>query len=252
MSEEFEQDAVWNALSSPHRRKLIDLLRDEPRTTGDLADAFPDLSRYAVMQHLDVLVNARLVLHRMEGRYRFNYLNPAPIQMIYERWMQPYAQDIGKQMMALKRYVNKETEMDLRVVRIEAELPLKTTPQKAFAALTTKLDDWWPHRTRPDAVIICEPGVGGRMYEDWGEGAGMLYGQWSVYDPPYQSVLIGATAIQGQVFNTRNTDIIDVTENGVVYRKSYVLWGMISEELEDRIRTGTDYLLDVLKQHVEM
>jgi DNA-binding transcriptional ArsR family regulator len=251
MNLEPEQDAVWNALSSPHRRKLIDLLRDEPKTTGELADAFPDLSRYAVMQHLDVLVSAGLILHRMEGRYRFNYLNPAPIQMIYERWMQPYAQDVGEQMTSLKRYLAKENDMDLRVVRIEAELPIKTTPERAFDALTVKIDDWWPHRSRPEASVVTEPGVGGRMYEDWGDGAGMLYGQWLIYEPPHQTVLVGTTTMQSNVFNTRNTDTIEITDGGVVYKKSYVLWGMISDEVEARIRKGTDYLLTVMKEHLE-
>jgi DNA-binding transcriptional ArsR family regulator len=258
MTKEFEQDAIWNALGNPHRRRLIDFLRDGPQTTGALATAFPELSRYAVMQHLNVLVEAGLVLHRSEGRYRFNYLNPVPIQMIYERWMRPYAQQVGEQMVALERYVNKqndkETEMEptqFRVVRIEAELPLKTTQDTVFRALTVSLDDWWPLRSREDAKVVTEPGVGGRMYEDWGDGAGLLYGQWLVYDPPYRSVLMGTTWMHDNVFNTRNTDLIEQTDDGVVYKKSYVLWGMISEDVEARLRKGTGYLLEVLKDHVE-
>lgn len=257
MSVDIEQDAIWNALSNPNRRKLIDLLRGGPRTTGDLAAAFPDLSRYAVMQHLDVLVEAGLVIHRSEGRYRHNYLNPVPIQLIYERWMHPYAQQVGQQMTALKQYIeqtnHKEINVDqpLRVVRIEAELPLKTTQDKAFRALTTHLNDWWPLRSRQNATVITEPGVGGRMYEDWGDGAGVLYGRWLLYDPPHQSVLVGTTWMYENVFNTRNTDTIELSENGVIYKKSYVLWGMISEEVEARIRKGTGYLLDVLKDHLE-
>jgi len=46
---------VFRAIGSPIRRRILDCLRDQPRTTGQLADAFPKLSRFAVMQHLTVL-----------------------------------------------------------------------------------------------------------------------------------------------------------------------------------------------------
>jgi hypothetical protein len=64
-------------------------------------------------------------------------------------------------------------------------------------------------------------------------------------------VLVGTTWMHENVFNSRNTDTIEVTENGVIYRKSYVLWGMISEEVEARLRKGTGYLLNVLKDYLE-
>ncbi len=63
---------------------------DGPRTTSDLVLMFPELSRFAVMQHLKVLVKARLVIVKREGRVRHNLLNPVPIQMIYERWVSRY------------------------------------------------------------------------------------------------------------------------------------------------------------------
>jgi DNA-binding transcriptional ArsR family regulator len=81
---------VWRALASPVRREILDLLRAGPRTTGQLAERFPALSRFAVMQHLGVLEQADLVVPRRAGRLRHNYLNPVPIQRIYERWVAPY------------------------------------------------------------------------------------------------------------------------------------------------------------------
>ncbi len=83
-------DAVWHALGNPLRRRVLDALRGGPRTTGDLAAAFPEVSRFAVMQHLDVLVAADLVVVRREGRERWNHLNPVPIRRIYERWVSQY------------------------------------------------------------------------------------------------------------------------------------------------------------------
>jgi DNA-binding transcriptional ArsR family regulator len=83
-----EPDApVWRALSNPDRRRILDLLRNGPQTTSALTDQFPDLSRFAIMQHLRLLEEAQLVVVRREGRKRYNYLNPVPIQQVYDRWV---------------------------------------------------------------------------------------------------------------------------------------------------------------------
>jgi len=85
-----EHQAIWKALSNPVRRRMLDLLREGPQTTGELADRFHDLTRFAVMQHLRVLEEAEVVVHRRVGRTRYNYLNPIPIQDIVDRWVQRY------------------------------------------------------------------------------------------------------------------------------------------------------------------
>jgi DNA-binding transcriptional ArsR family regulator len=87
---EKELDDVWRALSNRVRRRVLDLLADGPMTTGELAERFPELSRFAVMQHLRVLEEADLVIPRRSGRERHNYLNPVPVQRIYERWVSRY------------------------------------------------------------------------------------------------------------------------------------------------------------------
>ncbi|HEX9704991.1 MAG TPA: metalloregulator ArsR/SmtB family transcription factor [Gemmatimonadales bacterium] len=95
-------EPVWRALASPVRRLMLDLLRDGPRTTGGLAERFPAVSRFAVMQHLGVLVAAGLVMPRRRGRQRFNYLNPVPIQRIYHRWVSRYQEPWVESLVALK------------------------------------------------------------------------------------------------------------------------------------------------------
>jgi DNA-binding transcriptional ArsR family regulator len=103
-----DDEAVWRALANPTRRKLLELLRDGGRTTGHLADAFPELSRYAVMQHLGVLEEAGLLLVRREGRQRFNFLNPVPLERIYRRWMHPFAGKVAADMLALEQHLSQE------------------------------------------------------------------------------------------------------------------------------------------------
>ena len=83
-------DAVWKALSDPTRRAILDLLRRGPRATTDIVEAFPHLTRFGVMKHIDVLRNAGLINTREEGRQRVNSLNAVPIRQIYERWVSRY------------------------------------------------------------------------------------------------------------------------------------------------------------------
>jgi len=97
-----ELDPVWRALANPARRRILDLLRDGPRTTGDLAERFPELTRFAVMQHLRVLEEADLLVARRSGRERYNYLNAVPIQRVYDRWVVRYMQPWTEALVGLK------------------------------------------------------------------------------------------------------------------------------------------------------
>ncbi len=66
---------------------MLDLLSQKPRTTGELVEAFPKLSRFAVMKHLGVLERAGLVVVTWEGRNRWNTLNSVPLKEALRRWM---------------------------------------------------------------------------------------------------------------------------------------------------------------------
>jgi len=82
-----ELDGVWKALADSTRRSILDLLRHGPRTTTAIVEAFPHLTRFGVMKHIDVLREAGLIHTREEGRQRINSLNVVPIRRIYERWV---------------------------------------------------------------------------------------------------------------------------------------------------------------------
>ena len=95
MSSRKKDDLVYKALADARRREILDLLRDKPRTTGDICSHFKKLDRCTVMQHLKVLERAQLVIGRKDGRFRWNYLNAVPIRNIYDRWINKYAvQDV--------------------------------------------------------------------------------------------------------------------------------------------------------------
>ena len=92
MSSPVQDDLVFKALADSRRREILDLLKDGPRTTGQLCDHFErTLDRCTVMQHLGVLEKAELIIATREGRLRWNYLNAMPIKDIHDRWISPYA-----------------------------------------------------------------------------------------------------------------------------------------------------------------
>ncbi|MDZ5450448.1 metalloregulator ArsR/SmtB family transcription factor [Labrys sp. ZIDIC5] len=91
MSSELKEDLVFKALAHPRRRAMLDHLKEEARTTGMLCEAFADMDRCTVMQHLKVLEEADLVIVRREGRERWNHLNALPIKRIHDRWISGYA-----------------------------------------------------------------------------------------------------------------------------------------------------------------
>ena len=91
MSTYAKNDRIFKALAASSRRAMLDMLKDQPQTTGQLCTRFPALDRCTVMQHLKVLEEAELVIVRREGRERWNFLNPLPIKQIHDRWIGPYA-----------------------------------------------------------------------------------------------------------------------------------------------------------------
>jgi DNA-binding transcriptional ArsR family regulator len=91
MSRGNKQDLIFKALADHRRRTILDLLKDAPKTTGELCDHFRKMDRCTVMQHLGVLEKAELVIVKREGRLRWNYLNVVPIKEIYDRWISQYA-----------------------------------------------------------------------------------------------------------------------------------------------------------------
>ena len=86
-----DMDLVFHALAHQTRRRILDLVRDQPgQSVGELAKAF-DVSRIAIMNHLKVLEEAGLITSQKDGRARRLYLNAMPIQTIHERWIDGFS-----------------------------------------------------------------------------------------------------------------------------------------------------------------
>src|SRR6476620_5799345 len=87
-----DDDRVFKALADPTRRHLLDrLFEREGRTLGELESEL-EMSRFGVMKHLRVLEDAGLVVRRRSGRETLHFLNPVPIRLIHDRWIDKYTE----------------------------------------------------------------------------------------------------------------------------------------------------------------
>jgi DNA-binding transcriptional ArsR family regulator len=85
-----DDDAVFKALADPTRRHLLDrLFERDGRTLTDLESEL-EMTRFGVMKHLRVLEDAGLVVRRKSGRESLHFLNPVPIRLIHDRWIDKY------------------------------------------------------------------------------------------------------------------------------------------------------------------
>ena len=87
-----DDDLVFRALSDPTRRHLLDRLFERDGRTLTELESELEMTRFGVMKHLRLLEEAGLVVTRREGRQKLHYLNPVPIRLIHDRWIDKYTE----------------------------------------------------------------------------------------------------------------------------------------------------------------
>ena len=103
-----QPDLLFKALADSSRRKLLDLLyANDGQTLGQLCEHL-NMTRQSVTQHLDVLEAANLVATRRRGREKLHFLNPVPLQDIYERWIAKFERPRLKALHDLKQRLEGE------------------------------------------------------------------------------------------------------------------------------------------------
>ena len=83
-------DLVFQALGHEARRRILDIVREMPGCGVNDVCKYFEISRVAVIKHLNVLEEANLIISRKNGRVRELYFNVMPIQLIYDRWTSEY------------------------------------------------------------------------------------------------------------------------------------------------------------------
>jgi DNA-binding transcriptional ArsR family regulator len=104
-----DDDRVFKALADPTRRFLLDLLfQRDGRTLTELESEL-EMTRFGVAKHLRVLEDADLVVARRSGREKLHFLNPVPIRLIHDRWIDKYTEHHVTALVDLKNTLEEES-----------------------------------------------------------------------------------------------------------------------------------------------
>ncbi len=106
------QGAVFAALASEARRRILDIVKDRPGCNVNHVASHFETSRISVMKHLRVLEDAGLITSEKRGRERELYFNAVPIQMIYDRWTTEFSGLWAAQLTRVKYRVESKQERE--------------------------------------------------------------------------------------------------------------------------------------------
>ena len=165
-----DMEDVFRALADPSRRLLLDrLFERDGQTLRELEAHLPEMSRFGVMKHLRVLTDAHLVVARRSGREKFHFLNPVPIQDVYDRWVSKYSQPWTRALTGLRASLEETpvmtetmTETPTQTSRLVHQIFIRTTPERLFQALT-------------DGELTRQYYMGTRVQSDWTVGSPYTY-----------------------------------------------------------------------------
>jgi DNA-binding transcriptional ArsR family regulator/uncharacterized protein YndB with AHSA1/START domain len=131
-----DMDALFRALNDSHRRQILDILHEsDGMTSSEIEAKFHDITRFGVMKHLKMLEEAYLITTHKEGRFKYHYLNAAPLQEMADRWISRFAAPWVQSMADVKTQLEKENRMTTKPKHIYVSV-IKTTPDRLWAALT--------------------------------------------------------------------------------------------------------------------
>ncbi|NIV11000.1 MAG: helix-turn-helix domain-containing protein, partial [Aliifodinibius sp.] len=130
-------DKIFRALSDPSRRKILDIVKNNPGINVNDITEFFDFSRYAVMKHLKILEDTELIISQRSGKFKKLYINVMPIQLIYDRWISQYSEMWAKNLSSLKHSLEQEDfTMSQTNPRHVFVVYIKSTKEKVWEALT--------------------------------------------------------------------------------------------------------------------
>lgn len=245
--------AIWTALADPKRRQIVELLSEKPRTTGELCEFF-DVTRFAVMKHLNVLEQAGLITVKRDGRKRWNIINQELVHFL-TAIQNPGGEDSFKfpkssgQFQARLRNVG-EPALG-KTPPIQLDLFLDAAPCQVFRALTTEINHWWIHQTTPGSLgMQIEPVVNGRFYEAFDDhGQGELYGIVTYIRQDHELRLRGSMGAEDESVTSIVRFLLEPEDGGTQVILQHCLTGPADVAVIDSFRDRWDNLLnDKLKE----
>ena len=263
---------VWKALADPTRRRILDELRRRPLPTGKLAAHF-DMTRFGVMKHLRVLQDAGLVLVEERGRERWNHVNPVPIRDIHRRWIRTFEEEDADRLLRIRSLAEKAARTatmsttesptatdpsSIGVRNVHVEVLIEAPVEHVWKTMVLQTSEWWSRDfcagASPEGFHI-EPELGGRMFEDWGGGNGLIWGRVNGVEAPKFLQIVGdsSTAFGGPHRNimTWTLDQPNDAPGTTRLRLEHSVFGRITQETADSFITGWNAIHDSLKRCAE-
>jgi DNA-binding transcriptional ArsR family regulator/uncharacterized protein YndB with AHSA1/START domain len=198
-----ELDPVWRALSDPTRRRILDALRIAPMNTTALCALVTDMTRHAVINHIQVLEAAGLIRVEARGRERINHLNVTPLREIYDRWLTPFEELWAGRLFGLARAAEADSLLEepvdpVRVVTITQAGRCAAPPPVVWHTLTARTGQWWTHPfAGEDSLgLSLDLSPGGALWDQRPAG-GFVLGTVRGYIEPAELVLDGEFGIPG-------------------------------------------------------
>lgn len=261
---EDELSKLFKALGHPIRRRILDILKQSPKTTGELNEYFPEVTRYAIMKHLSILEEENLVIMRREGKYRRNFLNAVPLQELHNRWVGKYMETTANSLLNIKYIVEnnggnsmmKSTEKEQsQVFRIEQEIEINAPREQVYRALTEEIGNWWEFRIAPKGLesnFTFEPVPSGQFIEHWGENQGAVWGTVYYVNAPEEIRLQGHLGMYGAVNSAYTYKLIKKDDSTLLQLSHHASGILQNEKWEEEHNKGWNYLLATrLKNYVE-
>ncbi|WP_223594289.1 SRPBCC domain-containing protein [Neobacillus bataviensis] len=260
-----ELSTLFKALGHPIRRQILDILKQSAKTTGELIEYFPEVTRFAIMKHLSILEEGNLVIVRREGKYRRNFLNAVPLQEVHNRWVGKYMQTTATSLLNLRTVVetNKiegESAVEItnqeqsKAFRIEQEVLINAPREQVFKALTENAGDWWEFRIAPKGVpshFTFDPVPGGQFIERWRENEGAVWGNVYYVNAPEEIRLHGHLGMQGAVNSSYTYRLLE-KEGATLLQLSHTASGVLRDSWKQDHAEGWKYLLGtLLKKYCE-
>ncbi len=242
---------AFRALADPSRRLLLDrLFERDGQTLGELTLHLPEMTRFGVMRHLDVLESAGLISTRKEGREKRHFLNPVPIRLIHDRWISKYAAPVVGAMSALKGHLEAPMAVSIDAPDHVYAIYLNASPERIWQAIT---DGDETVRYYYGTRVISDWSVGSHIRYDYPDGSVAADGEVLAIDPPTrlemtfhprwdpEAEAAGAVRQVWQIQADENSTKLTVTTIGLKAR---------TKQAED-FANGMIYIVSGLKSLVE-
>ncbi len=236
-------DDVFKALADATRRSLLDeLFKNDGQTLSALEQRLP-MTRFGVMKHLKVLESAGLVVTRRRGREKLHFLNPIPIRLVHDRWVNKYTEPWVAALSGLKYELENKT-----MVKV-FEIYIKTTPERLWQAITDP-----EMRSKYNfGVTVTSDWTKGSRYHAMGGEMKIFGGENLEVDPPRRLVQSfqafwgddvqreGTSRVTWEILPIGDSCLLKVTHDQLreaANSQLYGGWPMILSGLKTLLETG--------------